>query len=202
MKISSLKQQVKNPERVSVFVDGKYAFSLSLDELVNEKLKNDQELSPAELKRLKKLSADGKLRIRTLAWLLNRSHSERELRDYLRRKKAEAELSDRLVEEFTKRDYLNDDKYAQWLTELRSRGGKSNRAIRSELYLKGISREVIDEVLEAGGNESERLKALIAKKRRASRYKNDELKLAKYLVSQGFSYGLVKETLRLQNPEI
>jgi hypothetical protein len=35
MKITAIKQQVKNPERVSIFVDGKYEFSLSLDELAS-----------------------------------------------------------------------------------------------------------------------------------------------------------------------
>ena len=200
MQITVLKQQLKNPERVSVFVDNKYAFSLSLDELVSEKLINNQELSATQLKRLKKLSADGKLKNRALAWLLNRPHSERELRDYLRRKKAEQDLSDKLVKELTKKGYLDDHQYASWLTELRSRGGKSNRAIRSELYQKGISREMIDEVLMAGGDETERLVALIAKKRKLPRYKNDELKLAKYLTSQGFSYQLVKETLKLHKP--
>ena len=34
MKITAIKAQVKNPERVSIFVDDKYSFSLSLDELV------------------------------------------------------------------------------------------------------------------------------------------------------------------------
>ena len=39
MRVSSIKQQVKNPQRVSIFVDGKYSFSLSLDELLREKIK-------------------------------------------------------------------------------------------------------------------------------------------------------------------
>ena len=44
MKITTIKQQVKNPERASIFVDGKYSFSLSLNELVAEKLKIGQEI--------------------------------------------------------------------------------------------------------------------------------------------------------------
>jgi len=201
VKISAIKQQVKNPERVSIFVDGKYAFSLSLDELVAEKVKNGQELDQAELRRLKKLSDDGKLRTRALAWLLNRPHSERELRDYLRRKKAEEELTERLVGDLTKKGYVDDQKYARWLVELRSRAGKSNRAIRSELFSKGVSREVIDEVLKASNNEEQRLKKLVAKKRQSLRYKNDDLKLAKYLTSQGFSYGLVREVLKVEGSD-
>src|ERR1700709_459622 len=91
MKITSIKQQVKNPERASLFVDGKYSFSLSLNELVAEKLKINQEIDEAELKRLKKLSEDGKLKNRAMEWVMNRPRSIRELRDYLYRKKAEPE---------------------------------------------------------------------------------------------------------------
>jgi len=197
MRITSLKQQVKNPQRVSVFVNEKYSFSLSLDELVAEKIKTGQEFDEPELKRLKKLSEDGKLRARAMVWLMIRPHSERELRDYLRRKKTEPELSDRLVEEFTAKKYLNDNSYAKWLVELRGRAGKSNRAISSELYVKGVSREVINEALEETNDEAERLKILIAKKQKLTRYKNDKTKLAKYLTSQGFSYSLVKDRLKL-----
>jgi hypothetical protein len=97
MKITSIKQQVKNPERVSIFVDNKYEFSLSLDELVKYKLKNNDELTAADVKKYKKISADGKLRGRSLEWLMNRPHSEREFRDYLYRKKAEPDQIDGLV---------------------------------------------------------------------------------------------------------
>jgi regulatory protein len=202
MKITAIKQQVKNPERVSIFVDGKYSFSFSLDELVKYKLKNNEELSAADVKKFKKLSADGKLRGRALEWLMNRPHSEREFRDYLYRKKAEPEQIENFVSEFTDKGYLDNSKFAVWLTELQARRGKSDRAIRSELFKKGISREVVDEVLaEEESDEAERLKALIAKKQKTSRYKNDPIKLAKYLTSQGFSYGLVKEYLTKEQPE-
>src|SRR3954468_12937735 len=110
MKITSIKQQVKNPERVSVFVDGKYEFSLSLDELVKYKLKNNDELDKADVKRFKKISADGKLRARALEWLMNRPHSERELRDYLYKKKVEKDQIESLVDEFTHKGHLNNSK--------------------------------------------------------------------------------------------
>jgi regulatory protein len=196
MKITALKQQLKNPQRISVFVDGAYSFSLSLDELASQKIKNAQELSPAELKKLKKLSEDGKLRGRALEWLMSRPHSTRELRDYLRRKKAAQELAEKLVKEFTDKKYLDDAGYARWLTELRGRAGKSNRAIQAELYAKGIGGEQIEQVLGENRDEAERLRAVIAKKRRLSRYKNDEQKLKQYLLRQGFSYQAVDEELQ------
>jgi regulatory protein len=196
MKITALKQQVKNPERVSLFVDGKYEFSLSLDELVREKLKKDQELTEADLKKYKKMSQDGKLRSRSLEWLLGRPHSTREFKDYLRRKKAEAELVDSLIAEFSQKGYLDDAKFAQWFIEMRARKHKSRRAIKSELAGKGISGELAERAMaEEAVNEEQAIKEIIAKKQNQSRYKNDSVKLARYLTSQGFNYDLVKKAL-------
>jgi regulatory protein len=202
MKITSIKQQIKNPERVSVFVEGKYTFSLSLDELLKYKVKSNDELSASDVKKFKKISADGKLRARSLEWLLNRPRAEREFRDYLYRKKAEPEQIENLVNEFSEKGYLDNAKFASWFAELLTRRGKSNRAIMAELFKKGIGRDIVDDSINSeAGNEVERLKNIIEKKRKLSRYKNNPQKLTQYLISQGFSYQLVKETLKIDAPE-
>jgi regulatory protein len=194
MKITNIKQQVKNPERVSIFIDEKYIFSLSLDELVKYKLKNNQEFSEGEIKKFKKISEDGKLKARALAWVLSRPHSTRELKDYLYRKKADPALSDSLIEEFTRKNYLNDFKFAEWLIDVHERRGKSNRQIQAELFKKGINRDIAEEVMKKqGSNEEERLKALIVKK--GNRYTNEPLKFKQYLLRQGFSYDLINASL-------
>lgn len=202
MKITAIKQQVKNLERVSIFVDGEYSFSLRLDELVAHKIKNNDELSEADVKRLKKISTDGKLKARALEWVLNRPHSVREFGDYLRRKKAEPDLIETWAQEFTSKKYLNDHAFAQWLYELRARAGKSNRAINAELFKKGITRDISDIIFEENiDDEAERVKMLIDKKRKLSRYKSNPEKLAQYLVQQGYSWQLVKQALYANTPE-
>jgi regulatory protein len=202
MKITSLKQQVKNPERVSIFLDGKYTFSLSLDELVTHKLKNGQELDEADVKKFKKISEDGKMKMRALAWILGRPHSTREFRDYMNRKKADKDLTEQLIEEFTNKQYLNDVKFAEWFAEVKSRAGKSNRQISAELFKKGINRQIVDEVLKDEENsEINRLNAVIAKKSKSSRYKNDPLKLARYLTNQGFKYSDIRSAIISLNEE-
>lgn len=202
MKITNIKQQVKNPERVSIFVDEKYSFSLSLDELLAQKLKKDQELGATDVKRLKKISDDGKLRARSLEWLLNRPHSIREFKDYLYRKKADPELTTALVQEFSDKNYLNEQRFGEWFVELHQRRGKSNCAIKAQLFKKGIDREMADKLLEGDlEGEMQRLKSLVTKKRKAARYKSDPQKLAKYLVTQGFSWNDVKQALSIDHPE-
>lgn len=196
MKITRITAQVKNPERVSIFVDGAYSFSLSLDELLAAKLKNNQELSNAELKKLKQMSSDGKLRMRAFEWLLRRPHSARELKDYLYKKQAGEELAARIIADAQKRNYQNDESFARWWVEQRRTGKqRSARYITQELGAKGIDREVISEVLaENETDDTDTLRVLIAKKRKSARYADDQ-KLTEYLARQGYSFSLIKELL-------
>ena len=78
MKITAIKAQQKNPDRVSVFADGTYVFSLTIDQVLQTGLKRGIEIGQAELDTYKKLSADGKLKARTYEWLLGRPHSTKE----------------------------------------------------------------------------------------------------------------------------
>lgn len=196
--ISAIKQQVKNPERASIFLDGKYSFSLSLNELVAEKLKVGQELDEAEQKRLKKLSDDGKLRARALEWVMSRPRSIREFKDYMYRKKADPDLTEKLIAEFTGRKYLDETAFAKWLIDMRRRGGKSERAIKAELAKKGISRDIFQgATLETEEDEDEigRIQQIVDKKMKLSRYKADPQKLMRYLAGQGFSYDDIKQAM-------
>lgn len=197
MTITAIKQQVKNSERVSVFADGKYGFSLSLNQLVESKLKIGVEIDENELKKLVKLSAEGKLKARALEWLLSRPHSEKEFKDYLRRKKAEPELIETWAEEFSQKKYLNDETFAKWWVESRrSSKNSSNRKLYMELRQKGIDKAIIDEqLIDTQQDEEQALKNLIAKKSKLTKYKSDPHKFTSYLISQGFSYSLVKEIL-------
>jgi regulatory protein len=197
MKITSIKQQVKNPERVSIFIDNKYTFSLSLDELVAHKLKNGQDLSEADIQKYKKISEDGKMRIRALSWVLGRPHSAKELRDYLFRKKADKDLTEQIIEEFKVKNYLDNVKFAEWFCDLKQRAGKSNRQIRAELFKKGISRQIIIDLMEEQKDtEQERLRAVIAKKLKSPRYQQDSLKLKQYLSRQGFGFQAIEQALK------
>ena len=107
-----------------------------------------------------------------------------------------------LAKEFSDKGYLDDQKFGLWLVELQKRRGKSNRAIKSELFKKGLSGELVNEIMQGGENdETVRLKVVIAKRQKLTRYKNDPQKLMQYLVAQGFSWQLVKQHLKPNEPE-
>lgn len=196
MKITQLKQQVKNPDRASIFVDGKYSFSLTLDQVLQEKLKKDLELDEARLKQLKKLSEEGKLRARTLEWVLRRPHSTRELREYLYKKNVEKDFIEQMVLELKDKKYLNDVEFARWFAENRICKNKSTREVTAELIAKGIDSKVIKSVLDDSetSTELERIKALVTKLKKRSRYQDEE-KLIAYLLRKGYKWRDVKDAL-------
>jgi regulatory protein len=202
MKITALKAQIKNPERVSIFVDGKYSFSLTISEVIDQKIKKDLEVSEGDVAAYKKLSNDGKIKARAYEWLLSRPRSTRELKDYLYRKKVDGDLLDRLVTEFTHKRVLSDERFADWSAERLTRKNKSSRAITNELRSKGIDQVTIQSIVNReSSNDEAALQALISKLAERPRY-TDQKKLIAHLLSKGFSYSDVKQALSLQEPEV
>jgi len=104
LKITDLKAGVKNPNRVNVYVDGDYAFSLDVAQVVDLGVKVGRVLSDAEMAEMKQASEFGKAYQRALEWVLVRPRSVRELRDYLKRRSAHGEMKERKKEWETERE--------------------------------------------------------------------------------------------------
>ncbi len=98
LRITDLKQGVKNENRVNVYVNGDYAFSLDIAQVVELSVKVGRILTENELEELKKASEFGKAYQRALEWALMRPRSMRELRDYLRRRGMQMEMKEKKKE--------------------------------------------------------------------------------------------------------
>ena len=221
-KITNIKQAVKNENRVNVYVDGKYSFSLDIAQLVDFKIKVGQEISESDLKEFKQASEFGKLYQRTLEWVLTRPHSIRETKDYLYRKirnsssgalraarpsltpskehsdfpnkETMSNFSDAIIERLIQKGYLDDLKFAEYYVENRFvKKGISKKRLQMELMKKGVSREIIEQVLEVSSrNDEEEIMKMIAKKRN----KYDDEKLIQYLCRQGFHFETVRNLVQ------
>lgn len=192
-RITELKQGAKNPNRVNVFVDSRFAFSLDIAQVVDLGVKVGLELSEERLEELRKASEFGKLYQRALEWSLVRPRSRREVYDYLYKKVYEKKLDkkyiDSVMERLEERGYIDDRKFAEFWVENRFvKKGVSRKRLEMELTKKGVARELIGEVLE-GRDDEEEVRKMIAKKR--GKYEDDE-KLIAYLCRQGFAYDLVQ----------
>ncbi len=200
MKITDIKQQVKRSGRYSIFVDNKYSFSLSENELMSSGIKIGKDYSEDEFELLKTTAVLDKAYMRSLDLLARRQRSEWEIRDYLKRKEYEAEIIDQIVLKLNDRGYVDDEKFARsWVSSRHLLKSISKRKLKVELKQKRVPDEVIYKVLEEDeASDKDTLTELIAKKRQQSRYQ-DNLKLMQYLSRQGFSYEDIKIALQSDN---
>src|SRR5690242_14724073 len=120
MKITKIVQQEKIRDRYSVFVDDRYAFSLSEGALLDSKLAAGQELSKGELKHWKQESADDKIMGMALRYAALRLRSTWEVEQYLRRKKASPALAKKILNKLSNIGLLNDEAFAlAWVANRR-----------------------------------------------------------------------------------
>lgn len=197
-RITALVAQKRNKERVNVYLDGEFAFGLATIEAL--KLHKGQELSDADIERLKALDEVEVAHERALHFLSYRPRSTEEVRRNLRNSKRNfgETAIENTIGRLERAGLLDDEAFARYWVENRERfSPRSARALRHELRQKGVPdraiEAAIDEVDEAGA-------AYQAAQDRLSRYAGaDEetfrKRLGGYLSRRGFSYGVVREAL-------
>jgi regulatory protein len=197
MKITKINQQVNHRDRYSIFIDGKYLFSLSETTLLNQKLFSGQLIDSQQLAALIKLSKDDKTYLNALRYLALRPRSVWELQSYLKHKQVDEVSSKEILNKLSDVGLLNDEAFARsWVENRRLLKPSSKRRLSLELRQKRIDEQIIQKVL--GDDEDEEQTAisqLINKKRRQAKYRDDKLKLMQYLSRQGFDYVDIKAAL-------
>lgn len=197
MKITNIKPQIKQQGRYSIFVDGKYCFSLSHDALLESKLVNGQDLTEPQLRELKRKSEEDKLYSRVLNYATIRPRSTWELRTYLDRKDCSTALTEIILNKLSIIRLVDDEAFARtWIANRRAVKPTSHRRLGQELRAKRIEQAIIDKVLSEDDDASEHtaIMQIIERKRRQTRYQ-DKQKLMQYLSAQGFSYGDIKDAI-------
>jgi regulatory protein len=193
--ITSIKQQ-KNKNRVNVYLDDKFGFGIDLDNFVLLHLEVDQELTEEEIEEIVKKAEYQKTLDKLLRFVMVRPRSEKEVRDYFRRKKVHESMHEKLFEKLKHLELLDDEKFAKWWVEQRANfKPKPKRILKQELLIKGIGRETIDDILgEEVVDEEKMARELLDKKI----YKWKDLgprekkqKISQYLAGKGFSWEVI-----------
>jgi regulatory protein len=202
MKITSIKQQVKRRERYSIFVDDKYAFSLSENALLDQKITIGLEITKSELDSFKEASKLDKAYNLVLAYVARRARSEWELRDYFRRKEIDEEAGELILARLRDFGYVNDLNFARsWVDNRRLLKPVSRRRLMLELRQKHVADDIARQVLEEDETtDRDTLKQLVERKRKQTRYQDDQ-KLMQYLIRQGYSYTDVKAVLHSEEED-
>ena len=127
-KVTDLRVGVRDENRVNVFLDNRFAFSLTIQQVAVFKLKRGKILTEAEILEIQKASDFGKLFQRSLEYALSRPHSEKEIRDYLKRKKMKREIEQKRYDSFLIR-LESDEEYREKVKEIRSNIREKNKKL-------------------------------------------------------------------------
>jgi regulatory protein len=200
MKITAIKQQERRKDRYSVYVDEKYAFSLSEAALLDSKVASGQELTGEQVKAYKQLSAEDKVYGNALRYAAMRRRSRWEMEFYLQRKDAPPALAQQIIDKLSDLGFIDDLAFAQaWVENRHLLRPTSKRKLQQELRAKRVASDIIDKVLrEDVAADRDELRNLVIRKRRQSKYQDDQ-KLMQYLARQGFGYEDIKSMLQSES---
>jgi regulatory protein len=193
-KVTALKYQKKNPDRVSIYLDGRFAFGVPA--IVAIPLKVGQILSDSEVEELKRRGGIEKAYNQALHFLSFRPRSRAEVVTYLTKKEVAEQEVEAIVERLERAGFVNDEAFAQFWVENRSRfRPKGPRALRYELRQKGVHDGVIDEALESVDVFEGAYKAAAKKATQLRQVDSAEFrrKMIDYLARRGFDYEVARD---------
>ena len=198
--ITKIKPQ-RSKKRVNIYLDGKFSFGLDLGNYVKLGLKVGQELSDKEVEEIVEKGEFQKTLDKLIFFAPRRPRSQKEIVYWFKRNKVHESLHNGLLARLIKLDLIDDEKFANWWVGQRQEfRPRSKRQLYSELMVKGINKEIIDEVLlKSDINEAAIATGLLNKRN----YKWEKMtkverkkKMSEYLARKGFNWDTVNKVVK------
>lgn len=200
--ITKIEIQKKNKERVNLFLDNEYAFSISTELVYKEGLRVNLNVDIEKLKDL--VEKEEMLRCKNSAIrIIERNYkTEKEVRNKLIEKGYNENAINNAIDFLQKYNFLDDNTYTKMYVKDKLNSQGSNK-IKYTLMKKGISKEMIEEELQNIDRDDEKKVAMeLAQKKLSSikKSENDKYKISgklyRFLTSKGYNYDIVKETVK------
>lgn len=194
--ITSLEVQKRNKERVNVYLDGDYAFSLGIMDAA--RLHKGQTLTEAEVNQLKGEDLVVRAVESASRFLGHRPRSIAEVRRNLVEKEFDSGVIDAAIGRLTQFGYLDDSAFARYWIQSRTQFKPlGTAALRFELRQKGVPDAVIQAALDEVDDESGayRAAATLFKRMRGTDRRTARQKLSTALARRGFRYGDIQPAI-------
>jgi regulatory protein len=189
-RISAIEPQQKNPKRVNIYLDGKFAFGLTA--VVAAWLRVGQDLGEDKIAGLKEQDEREITYQKALHFLSYRPRSTEEVRQNLLKRGISQSLIEETLHRLQSTGLVNDEDFARaWVENRNIFRPLGKPALRMELRRKGLSDEIVKTVLDTQVNEADL--ALTTARKYARRLEDLEWpafrqKLSGFLARRGFSY--------------
>jgi len=195
--ITSISVQKKNPNRLTIEVDGEFGFGL--DRLVGAWLRVGDELSDEQIQTLKNKDTMEAGYLIAIRYLSYRLRSKKELEAYLGKKGFSQDQIELVVYRLMDERLVDDTRFAEsWVESRQVFRPRSHRLMSYEMRQKGINDEIISTALDQAQNDEEL--AFEAGNKVLRRWQGLEhesfiKKCADFLMRRGFSYETIRKIL-------
>jgi len=197
-KITALKAQKRNPNRVNIYLDGEYAFGAA--RIIAAWLSVGQVLTEADITRLKQQDTHEVALQKAFRFISYKPRSESEVRKKLTTQGYEESVVDAVIDRLKQGGLIEDQGFARdWVENRSTFRPRSRRVLAMELRQKGVGEEDIQEAL-AGTQSDDELAYQVAI-RRARRFGEMEWnqfreRMTGFLGRRGFAYGSISSAVR------
>lgn len=196
--ITAITPQKKDKTRVNIDLDGRFFCGMKLETVVQNRLKAGMTVTLDELSRMQFESEKLTALDKALTHISLTMKTEREIRDFLKKKGYLDEVISFVVEKMQSYGYLDDGEYAARYAESAAKR-KGSRLIAMELKRKGVSDEAIASALEnLGEGEAESARAVLEKYLRNKDLADPKTvqKAYAYLISKGYGHDIAAAALK------
>ena len=162
--ITSIEEQKNNKNRYSVFIDGRYAFSLDDETLFKSKLKAGDEITEEKAQALIHDAQYMSCKDYGFKLVSKKLYTAHDFLQKLKTKDFDEAVAMDVCRRFAELKLIDDESFARaYISDASKLKQKGKRAISSELYRHGIDKTLIDELLD-GFENSDGLEKIISKK--------------------------------------
>lgn len=195
----------KDEDKATVFFDNGEKLVLHKDVLYQSGLRKGDEISSDRFSALNLEETFYLIKQKAFRLLQRRIHTAKELHTKLRQKFSDDTLIKKCVKELQQKGFINDKEFALAFVSEKQKSKKWSRArLKSEMIKRGISSEIINEVLNetfSAEKEENSARELAEKKyRQLVRKETDNKKLFQklimYLQSKGYDFEMSSEVVK------
>jgi regulatory protein len=195
--ITALRVQKRNKNRVNVYLDERYSFSLA-DHLAVP-LRRGQFLGDEEIARLKEEDEYHQVYKRAVRLIDHRPRSIAEVRRRMERQDIVPDLVEKAIGQLTAVGLLDDAEFARlWVENRETFRPRSHQMLRYELRQKGLDEKTITQALERVDEEQSAHRLALERGRRLSHldWSAFRQKLTGYLARRGYPYDIIRRAVR------
>lgn len=200
MIITSAETQKNNSNRISVYVDGKYHFTIDEEDWFRLNLYVGKEISEKEIKEINETRSFSRAKKIAIKFSIFKKRTEFEVKTKLKQSGFDGSTIEKVIRELKVLQYIDDTTYTEkYIKDALNLKKIGIHRINVELQRKGVDEAIIQNQLsKLEVNETQRLKPLLQKKLTSVKTIDEKSlnKIKNYFIGKGYDLNVINQSIK------